>query len=242
MWLYAFYALVIATVGTYGFFQGRFLKTPLTRTSIALVIAHPDDEVMFFGPTLAELTRQEHGNTVRVLCLSSGKLTGSSVARKNKGKLKRIISNLQVRFQMTIRRVVIGNHDGIGDTRKKELVASCRSFGLREAQVTLVDHPYVSFFELSVVSCQDHKNGRSDTNTYFGISILDSRELKDGPNELWHPSLVGDQINMFVKKHNIETVSITGSRTCTWMDGMLDPRTDPLTQLQPSHAFLGHHL
>ncbi|KAK3805563.1 MAG: putative deacetylase LmbE-like domain-containing protein [Benniella sp.] len=136
MWLYAFYALLIATVGTYGFFQGRFLKTPLTRTSIVLVIAHPDDEVMFFGPTLAELTRQEHGNTVRVLCLSSG------------------------------------NHDGIGDTRKKELVASCKAFGLREAQVTLVDHP----------------------------------ELKDGPKELWHPSLVGDQINMFVKKHNIETV------------------------------------
>jgi len=38
----------------------------------------------------------------------------------------------------------------------------------------------------------------------------DSRELKDGPKELWHPSLVGDQINMFVKKHNIETVSIYG--------------------------------
>jgi N-acetylglucosaminylphosphatidylinositol deacetylase len=82
MWLYAFYALLIATVGTYGFFQGRFLKTPLTRTSIVLVIAHPDDEVMFFGPTLAELTRQEHGNTVRVLCLSSGKQIGSLTAGK----------------------------------------------------------------------------------------------------------------------------------------------------------------
>jgi len=73
MLLYAFYALLITAVGGYAFFLGRFLKTPMTRTSIALVIAHPDDEVMFFGPTLAELTRPEHGNTVRVLCMSSGK-------------------------------------------------------------------------------------------------------------------------------------------------------------------------
>ncbi|KAI7823541.1 putative deacetylase LmbE-like domain-containing protein [Gamsiella multidivaricata] len=108
----------------------------MTRTSIALVIAHPDDEVMFFGPTLAELTRPEHGNIVRVLCMSSG------------------------------------NHDGLGETRKKELVASCKSFGIRETHVT----------------------------------ILEREELKDGPNELWDPSLVGDQMNLFAKKHNIETL------------------------------------
>jgi N-acetylglucosaminylphosphatidylinositol deacetylase len=36
---------------------------------------------------------------------------------------------------------MIGNHDGIGNTRKKELVASCKAFGMRESQVTLVDHP-----------------------------------------------------------------------------------------------------
>lgn len=33
-----------------------------------------------------------------------------------------------------------------------------------------------------------------------------NRELKDGPKELWDPSLVGDQMNLFAKKHNIETV------------------------------------
>ncbi|KAG0240776.1 hypothetical protein BGX31_001664 [Mortierella sp. GBA43] len=136
MLTYVFYALLITAVCSYAFFNGRFLKTPLTRTSIALVIAHPDDEVMFFGPTLAELTRPEHGNTVRVLCMSSG------------------------------------NHDGLGETRKKELLASCKSFGIRESNVTL----------------------------------LDRDDLKDGPNELWDPSLVGDQINLFAKKHNVETV------------------------------------
>ncbi|KAF9919442.1 N-acetylglucosaminyl-phosphatidylinositol de-N-acetylase, partial [Modicella reniformis] len=136
MLLLAFYALLFTAICAYGFFHGRFLKSPLTRTSIALVIAHPDDEVMFFGPTLAELTRPEHGNTVRVLCMSSG------------------------------------NHDGLGEIRKKELVASCKSFGIRESQVT----------------------------------ILDRDDLKDGPKELWDPSLVGDQMNLFAKKHNVETI------------------------------------
>ncbi|KAF9094383.1 hypothetical protein BGX29_004253 [Mortierella sp. GBA35] len=132
----AFFTLVITSICAYGFFHGRFLKNPMTNTSIVLVIAHPDDEVMFFGPTLAELSRPEHGNTIRVLCMSSG------------------------------------NHDGLGEIRKKELVDSCKMFGIRESHVT----------------------------------ILEREELQDGPKNLWDPSLVGDQMNLFAKKHNIETI------------------------------------
>ncbi|KKY27967.1 putative n-acetylglucosaminyl-phosphatidylinositol [Phaeomoniella chlamydospora] len=39
---------------------------------IVLLIAHPDDEAMFFGPTLTHLTAPELGNHVKVLCLSTG--------------------------------------------------------------------------------------------------------------------------------------------------------------------------
>jgi N-acetylglucosaminylphosphatidylinositol deacetylase len=38
-----------------------------------LVIAHPDDESMFFAPTLHSLHSQ--GASVRILCLSNGKST-----------------------------------------------------------------------------------------------------------------------------------------------------------------------
>lgn len=41
---------------------------------ILLLIAHPDDEAMFFAPTLLALTRPELGNHVKILCLSSGEL------------------------------------------------------------------------------------------------------------------------------------------------------------------------
>ncbi|KAK5129813.1 hypothetical protein LTR08_002790 [Meristemomyces frigidus] len=49
---------------------------------ICLLIAHPDDEAMFFAPTLRWLTRPELGNQVLVLCLSSGDADGLGHIRK----------------------------------------------------------------------------------------------------------------------------------------------------------------
>ena len=44
----------------------------LRNKRICLLIAHPDDEAMFFSPTLLALTKPELGNHVKILCLSSG--------------------------------------------------------------------------------------------------------------------------------------------------------------------------
>ncbi|KAF2646418.1 phosphatidylinositol glycan class L [Massarina eburnea CBS 473.64] len=49
---------------------------------ILLLIAHPDDEAMFFAPTLLSLTRPELGNHVKILCLSSGDADGLGEIRK----------------------------------------------------------------------------------------------------------------------------------------------------------------
>ncbi|KAF1957982.1 phosphatidylinositol glycan class L [Byssothecium circinans] len=49
---------------------------------ILLLIAHPDDEAMFFAPTLLALTRPELGNHVKILCLSSGDADGLGDIRK----------------------------------------------------------------------------------------------------------------------------------------------------------------
>lgn len=50
--------------------QTRF--PTLSNKRICLLIAHPDDEAMFFAPTVLALTRPETGNHVKILCLSSG--------------------------------------------------------------------------------------------------------------------------------------------------------------------------
>ncbi|KAH6603620.1 hypothetical protein Trco_008395 [Trichoderma cornu-damae] len=78
----------------------------LLEKRVCLLIAHPDDEAMFFAPTVLALARPETGNHVKILCLSSG------------------------------------NAEGLGETRKKELIQSGLALGLRdESDVFVVDNP-----------------------------------------------------------------------------------------------------
>jgi len=56
--------------------------SPIRDKIITLLIAHPDDEAMFFSPTLLSLTSPPLKNVVRVLCLSSGDADGLGAIRK----------------------------------------------------------------------------------------------------------------------------------------------------------------
>ena len=58
----------------------------LQNKRILFLIAHPDDEAMFFAPILSWLTRPELGNQVLVLCLSSGNADGLGHIRKEELK------------------------------------------------------------------------------------------------------------------------------------------------------------
>jgi N-acetylglucosaminylphosphatidylinositol deacetylase len=74
LWAIAVVVLVVPTLYLYtvGVVATRFPM--LYNKRICLLIAHPDDEAMFFAPTVLALTRPETGNHVKILCLSSGKL------------------------------------------------------------------------------------------------------------------------------------------------------------------------
>jgi N-acetylglucosaminylphosphatidylinositol deacetylase len=86
---------------------------------IALVIAHPDDEAMFFAPTVLALTKRAKKNHVRILCLSSGMFLGPTEIT-----------------QLTR----TGNAEGLGETRKKELLSSALRLGIKSAEdVTVLD-------------------------------------------------------------------------------------------------------
>ncbi|KAI6795108.1 chitin synthase export chaperone [Hortaea werneckii] len=50
---------------------------------IVFLIAHPDDEAMFFAPVLQWLSKPELGNQVLILCLSSGDADGLGHLRKD---------------------------------------------------------------------------------------------------------------------------------------------------------------
>ena len=72
-------ALVVAIGATILFWTISSTSSPFTRSfprlrnkRICLLIAHPDDEAMFFSPTVLALTKPELGNHLKILCLSTG--------------------------------------------------------------------------------------------------------------------------------------------------------------------------
>ncbi|KAL2123790.1 hypothetical protein VTJ04DRAFT_155 [Mycothermus thermophilus] len=54
----------------------------LRNKRICILIAHPDDEAMFFSPAVMALAKPETGNHVKILCLSSGNADGLGETRK----------------------------------------------------------------------------------------------------------------------------------------------------------------
>ncbi|OWO98791.1 N-acetylglucosaminyl-phosphatidylinositol de-N-acetylase [Marssonina coronariae] len=124
--------VISAWLYTVSIAHARFPR--LRNKRICLLIAHPDDEAMFFAPTLLALTEPALGNHVKILCLSSG------------------------------------DSDGLGETRKKELVKSGMALGLRnEDDVFVVESPYAPF-----------------QPPYFGTSLTHlRREFPDSITTAW---------------------------------------------------------
>ncbi|KAK0342498.1 N-acetylglucosaminyl-phosphatidylinositol de-N-acetylase [Friedmanniomyces endolithicus] len=72
---------LILVVWLFTWHMSRSFPT-LHNKRICLLIAHPDDEAMFFGPAVQWLTRPELGNQLLILCLSSGDAAGLGHIRK----------------------------------------------------------------------------------------------------------------------------------------------------------------
>lgn len=81
LWTLAQIPLAILLLWLFTTYTARSLPT-LINKRILLLIAHPDDEAMFFSPTLTWLTRPDLGNTVMLLCLSPGDADGLGHVRK----------------------------------------------------------------------------------------------------------------------------------------------------------------
>jgi hypothetical protein len=79
-----------------------------------LIVAHPDDESLFFGPTILALNRAGVKKELRILVLSSG----TSIAWVQSGAL-----------------TAVGNNYGLGETRKMELKAACLRIGAKQCMV-----------------------------------------------------------------------------------------------------------
>ncbi|KAI3406824.2 GPI12 [Candida oxycetoniae] len=53
----------------------------VTNSTVYFIIGHPDDEVMFFAPTILELSKSWYGNDVELISFSKGDAVHESMAR-----------------------------------------------------------------------------------------------------------------------------------------------------------------
>lgn len=119
---------------------------------VLLVIAHPDDEVMFFTPAL--LTLIETGHHVSILCMSSGNFEGMGSVRINE-----LIKSAAV-FQITAKDVHIIDdtrlQDGMTNDWPTSVIADIVLNYIRTTQATLVRH--ANGFDSFANRCVDSAN------------------------------------------------------------------------------------
>ena len=75
-------ALVLPLLYVYTASVAQTRLPKLRGRRVCLLIAHPDDEAMFFAPSVLALTRPASGNRLRILCLSTGDADGLGDTRR----------------------------------------------------------------------------------------------------------------------------------------------------------------
>lgn len=83
MWTVILSSTCILSLLAYAYFSIAQFQAilPFTTNNILIVTAHPDDECMFFGPTITGL-RSLTKSRLHVLCLSTGNAEGLGSIRK----------------------------------------------------------------------------------------------------------------------------------------------------------------
>ncbi|KNA24845.1 hypothetical protein SOVF_011980 isoform A [Spinacia oleracea] len=142
----------------------------LHKKAILLVIAHPDDESMFFTPTINYLTSR--GHNVHILCLSTGNADGLGNIRKD--ELYKACAMLKV----PLKQVVILDHpelqDGFGKVWNLTVIAKIVKDSIRSRGINTI----ITFDRYGVSGHCNHRD------VYFGIRKL----LIDSPQnsiEAW---------------------------------------------------------
>ncbi|KAA1129658.1 N-acetylglucosaminyl-phosphatidylinositol de-N-acetylase [Puccinia graminis f. sp. tritici] len=128
------------SIGPESTFDAEWWVSPnVTRAErILLVVAHPDDECLFFSPTLLNLLspRLVNRTTPTTWNTSSSRLPDHSEPRMNSSTQPTLASP-----RAHILSLSSGNAEGLGIKRAREMRASCWAFGIRSSSCIVLDHP-----------------------------------------------------------------------------------------------------
>lgn len=139
-----------------------------------LLIAHPDDESMFFIPTLSNLIKENTPASVRILCLSNGNFNGlGKIREKELHVASAIISD---KVQVSVENC-IDIQDGPSECWSPKIIASIVSKYIRKH--CLQDVVLITFDEYGVSGHKNHIDTHSAAMEYY--RTRENKEIK----ELW---------------------------------------------------------
>ncbi|KAL4904813.1 hypothetical protein BDW74DRAFT_22167 [Aspergillus multicolor] len=159
----------------------------LRNKRICLLIAHPDDEAMFFAPTLLALAKSELGNHVKILCLSSGDADGLGHIRRD--ELTKSAKRLGLRSESDV--LVLDDakfQDGMGNEWLKGDIASLLSSTFapntsttRKHSKTSTDPPTATIDVLLTFDAYGISNHVNHRSLYHGVRHWLSTMMKENP-------------------------------------------------------------
>ena len=176
-------------------------------SNVLFLIAHPDDECMFFGPAITSLTCQTDSSSskkkaaknIYILCLSDGKYP---FIRQVSSDWLQTLSDPPPFQSLTVNFCSFpGNAEGLGKLRKEEFFKSCRLLGIHESNIILHEYYLLSkWFRMQILIFYYLFRGKPQ--------FIDSQSLE------WDPQTVAETIHFYIQKFKINNVRIVCSYCC----------------------------
>ncbi|KAA1067804.1 N-acetylglucosaminyl-phosphatidylinositol de-N-acetylase [Puccinia graminis f. sp. tritici] len=230
---------------------------------ILLVIAHPDDESLFFSPTLLNLLSPRHLNRTTP---TTATLNASSSTHPHHSQSPKNTTSENVPLTLDSPRAHIlslssGNAEGLGIKRTREMRASCWAFGIPSTSCIVLDHPslpdsmsvwwpedtinefvklYVDLWNIDLIITFDHHGVSGHTNHRAIASAL-SRLVHTDPKfpttmMLRSPGLIEKYSSLFWMPYTLYRHHRTLSQ-----DTQKTSSTDPIRKRRPSDSRLSSH-
>lgn len=194
-------------------------------TNYVLVIAHPDDESMFFLPTLHNLIRDSTSDdTFQVLCLSNGNYNGI-------GHIREIELQKAIMFiSDAIRLTVVMNEklqDGPNQTWQHDVIANEIKSNVKDLQGYLV---LITFDEGGV---SNHPNHIDTCRGVLNFFEKENRAKSDCHLQLWQLKTIYNPIQKYLIIFEIIFRLLKWFSACFMIDGEEHDRHKTFFMFQP---------